>query len=93
MIFWCLFAFIGPGFEHSVANMTLLGVALLQPHSAAVSVAGFVHNMVPVTLGNIAGGAVFVGGLYWLANQPLNLLRVHALKERPAALPEAAAGD
>ena len=32
MIFWCLFAFIGAGFEHSVSNMTLLGMNLLGPH-------------------------------------------------------------
>lgn len=68
MIFWCLFAFIGAGFEHSVANMTLLGIGLAQEHADAISWAGFVHNMVPVTLGNIGGGAIFVGGLYWLAN-------------------------
>jgi nitrite transporter NirC len=73
MIFWCLFAFIGAGFEHSVANMTLMGIALFQPHSAAVSVAGFVHNMVPVTLGNIIGGGLFVGAAYWLATEPLRL--------------------
>lgn len=67
LIFWCLFAFVGAGFEHSVANMTLLGLALFQPHGQAVSWAGFVQNLVPVTLGNIVGGAVFVGVLYWLA--------------------------
>lgn len=75
MIFWCLFAFIGAGFEHSVANMTLLGIALFQDHGAAVGWDGFVHNLVPVTLGNIAGGAVFVGGLYWLSNERLRIGR------------------
>ena len=30
-IFWCLYAFIASGFEHSVANMTLLAIALLAP--------------------------------------------------------------
>jgi nitrite transporter len=92
MIFWCLFAFIGAGFEHSVANMTLLGIGLFQAHGAAVSVAGFVHNLEWVTLGNIVGGALFVGGAYWLSNQRLQLpsrIRV----ERPAILPEGAAGD
>src|SRR5690348_7819260 len=73
MIFWCLFAFIAAGFEHSVANMTLLAIGLLQPHGAAVSISGFVHNLLPVTLGNIAGGALFVGGAYWLANTRLRL--------------------
>ena len=32
LIFWCLFAFIALGFEHSVANMTLLPMALFLPH-------------------------------------------------------------
>jgi nitrite transporter NirC len=67
IIFWCLFAFIGAGFEHSIANMTLLALALFQPHGDAISWVGFVGNLVPVTLGNVVGGAVFVGGLYWLS--------------------------
>jgi nitrite transporter NirC len=70
LIFWCLFAFIGAGFEHSVANMTLLGLGLFVPHDAAlVSWAGFVRNLVPVTLGNVVGGAVFVGAAYWYATR------------------------
>ncbi len=68
MIFWCLFVFIGAGFEHSVANMTLLGLGLFLPHAAPVSWVGFASNLLPVTLGNIAGGAGFVAGLYWLAS-------------------------
>lgn len=93
MVFWCLFAFIGAGFEHSVANMTLLALALFQAHSAAVTVGGFVHNMVPVTLGNIVGGALFVGGAYWLANQKLSLFPSAAPAEAPGMMPEGAAGD
>lgn len=65
LIFWCLFAFIGAGFEHSVANMTLLGVGLLLPHPDTISWLGFLHNLIPVTLGNIIGGGVFVGASYW----------------------------
>jgi nitrite transporter len=68
MIFWCLFAFIGAGFEHSVANMTLLGIALFVPHADPVSWTGFLANLVPVTLGNIVGGAAFVAGAYWLTS-------------------------
>ena len=64
MIFWCLFAFIGAGFEHSVANMTLLGISLLGPHDAHIAWSGFVHNLVPVTLGNIVGGGVVIGAAY-----------------------------
>jgi nitrite transporter NirC len=93
MIFWCLFAFIAAGFEHSVANMTLLGIALFQPHGAAVSVGGFVHNMVPVTLGNVLGGGLFVGAAYWLANQPLRLPGLAGAGQRRAPMAEGAAGD
>lgn len=67
LIWWCLFAFIASGYEHSVANMTLLSVAVLLPnHPETVSIAGWFHNMIPVTLGNIIGGGVFVGMAYWL---------------------------
>ncbi len=70
LIFWCLFAFIGAGFEHSIANMTLLGMAVLVPHDGAlVSWVGFARNLVPVTLGNLVGGAVFVAGAYWFATR------------------------
>ncbi|WP_238482805.1 formate/nitrite transporter family protein [Lederbergia galactosidilytica] len=64
MIFWCLFAFITSGFEHSVANMTLLSIALLVPHPETVTIMGMAANLIPVTLGNIVGGAIFVGAAY-----------------------------
>lgn len=68
MVFWCLFAFIGAGFEHSVANMTLLALALFQPHAETMSWLGYLNNLVPVTLGNTVGGAIFVAGAYWMAS-------------------------
>ena len=68
LIFWCLFAFIGIGFEHSIANQSFLGMALFMPHEAAVSWAGFWYNQLFVVLGNIVGGGLFVGGLYWLVS-------------------------
>jgi nitrite transporter NirC len=67
-IFWCLFAFIGSGYEHSVANMTLLLVALLGNHPDTVSWAGLVHNLVWVSLGNIVGGAGLMGIGYRFAS-------------------------
>ena len=61
MIFWCLLAFITTGFEHSIANMTLLTVSLLSPAAgAAVSLGGWIYNIALSTLGNIIGGIVFV---------------------------------
>lgn len=66
LIWWMLYAFIATGFEHSVANMSLLTTALLLPqHPETVTMAGWLHNMIPVTIGNIVGGAVFVGMAYW----------------------------
>ena len=68
-IFWCLFAFIGSGFEHSVANMTLLSIALLGNHPENVTWAGMLHNLVWVSLGNIISGAGIVALGYWAASR------------------------
>lgn len=70
LIFWCLFAFVSSGYEHSIANMTVLLLALLLPHPETITWAGLVHNLIPVTLGNIVGGALFVGAAYWYIGQP-----------------------
>jgi nitrite transporter NirC len=89
LIFWCLFAFIGTGFEHSVANQSLLGMALFLPHGNAISWAGYWYNQFYVVLGNIVGGGVFVGGLYWLAS-PYTVSQIQG-RELPRAIPVPAA--
>lgn len=66
MIFWCLFAFITCGFEHSVANMTLLSVALLAPLESGISLSGFFYNLFFVTIGNMLGGILLVALPYQL---------------------------
>ena len=58
-------AFVALGFEHSVANMYLIPVGMLAG-GGDLDLAGFVGNLVPVTLGNILGGGVFVALVYWL---------------------------
>jgi formate/nitrite transporter len=58
-------AFVALGFEHSVANMYLIPIAMLAG-AEGVTAAGFLANLVPVTLGNIGGGGVFVALIYWL---------------------------
>jgi formate/nitrite transporter len=67
-------AFIAAGFEHCVANMYFLPFAWLLVQTghapanfdaSSITIAGIVHNLVPVTLGNIVGGAGFVGAVYW----------------------------
>lgn len=69
MCFWCLFAFITTGFEHSVANMTLLTSALLNPAGQAVSLGGWFYNLLVVTLGNMIGGVIFVAIPYFIASR------------------------
>src|SRR6476646_12267202 len=67
-------AFIAAGFEHCVANMYFLPLAWLMTRTgnvpadfdaSAITITGIIHNLVPVTLGNIVGGAGLVGAVYW----------------------------
>ena len=67
LIFWCLFAFVASGFEHSVANMTVFAIALLGNHPDSITVGGAFYNLVWVTLGNIIAGVVFVAAGYVLS--------------------------
>jgi nitrite transporter NirC len=71
LIFWCLFAFIGSGYEHSVANMTLLVIALMGDHPDTVTWGGLVYNLVWVTVGNIIAGAGIMALGYWSMSRPL----------------------
>jgi nitrite transporter NirC len=70
LIFWCLLAFVGSGFEHSIANQSLLGLALFLPHPEVLTWTGFLWNQGWVIVGNVIGGSVFVGGAYWVASAP-----------------------
>ena len=64
-------AFVAAGFEHSVANMYFIPFALLVERDAAFSADGLgwgaflLDNLLPVTIGNVFGGAVMVGAVYW----------------------------
>ncbi len=71
--------FVAAGFEHSVANMYFVPIALLiktyDPSfvaAANMDLANltwstfFINNLLPVTIGNIIGGTIFVAGVYWL---------------------------
>jgi formate transporter len=65
-------AFVAAGLEHSIANMYFIPLGILvQEHftaadSAALSWAGLLSNLIPVTLGNMAGGGVMVAAVYYL---------------------------
>ncbi len=74
-------AFVAAGFEHSIANMYFVPYAIFiqmfDPHfvaSIADNVSGlerltwsafFLNNLIPVTIGNIIGGAALVAAVYW----------------------------
>lgn len=59
-------AFVALGFEHSIANMYFIPVALMNG-ADGVTFSGFFGNLLPVTLGNIAGGSGFVGLMFAFA--------------------------
>ena len=74
-------AFVAGGFEHSIANMYFVPMALFIEHFApdafwsgigataadyaGIGVGGFLLNLISVTIGNIIGGGVLVAGVYW----------------------------
>lgn len=73
-------AFVAMGFEHCIANMYIIPVAMLASMDPAIvaasgldatelaklSATGMAGNIVPVTLGNIVGGAGFVAMAYYV---------------------------
>jgi len=69
-----IMAFVASGFEHSVANMYFIPAGLFIDRALGTQTAGLtwgnflVSNLVPVTLGNIVGGVVFVAFAYWFVH-------------------------
>lgn len=75
-------AFVAAGFEHSVANMYFISIGLLvksdddfvagldpetAPDLSSLTWGSFfLDNLLPVTIGNVIGGALMVGAVYWL---------------------------
>ena len=74
-------AFVAAGFEHSIANLYLLpyGLAIkawagpefwaaIGQNAAAypaLTAGGALHNIVVATIGNLVGGSLMVGAVYW----------------------------
>jgi formate/nitrite transporter len=74
-------AFVAAGFEHSIANMYFIPVALFVKGFDPEFIAGlgdkvthlesltwgnfFLNNLIPVTIGNVIGGTVLVAAVYW----------------------------
>lgn len=79
-IYFPIMAFVASGFEHSIANMYFIPMGMLLKNNASVVEASglavnqlsnlntsglLFNNLLPVTIGNIIGGAFFVATLYW----------------------------
>lgn len=65
-----VFCFFISGYEHSIANMCTFAIALVLHHPGTVSWNGVFHNLVPVTIGNLIGGGVLMGVMYYYVNKP-----------------------
>ncbi|MBR2674189.1 MAG: formate/nitrite transporter family protein [Mogibacterium sp.] len=65
-IWFPIMLFVFAGFEHSVANMTYIPLGIFLGADIGW-VAFFIANLVPVTIGNIIGGAAFVPIAYYYA--------------------------
>jgi formate transporter len=76
-------AFVAAGFEHSIANMYIIPLAMmlrtantaLPAAYDAITFTGLMHNLLPVIAGNIIGGSVLVALVY------------HVIYRRPAVKP------
>ncbi|WP_101772496.1 formate/nitrite transporter family protein [Peptostreptococcus faecalis] len=61
LVAMCLATFIITGFEHSIANMTVYAVALMSSNITTISFSSAAYALAVATLGNIVGGAFFLG--------------------------------
>lgn len=77
--YFIIMAFVASGFEHVVANMYYIPIGIfvksqaivvetagLEGSLSSLTWTGMFNNLIPVGLGNLVGGAFFVGTLYWI---------------------------
>lgn len=76
-IFFPIMTFVALGYEHCIANMYFVPMGIFLKNTGAAAASGLdlanltwgsfiVNNLIPVTIGNMIGGALVVGLLYWL---------------------------
>jgi formate/nitrite transporter len=75
-IWFPIMAFVSSGFEHCVANMYFIPAGLFTQgfitdpskiNAGLTWVTMWTNNLIIVTIGNIVGGLLFVGVIYWVA--------------------------
>ena len=78
-IWFPIMLFVMSGFEHSIANMYFIPAGIFAKSNSAyveagnitaeslskLNVGGLLSNLIPVTIGNIIGGAIIIGLGYW----------------------------
>ena len=65
-----VFCFFISGYEHSIANLVTFSVSVATGHPDAVTAEGIIHNIIPVTAGNLIGGGLFMASMYYYVNKP-----------------------
>lgn len=67
VVWWALLAFIASGFEHSIANMTIFGLGILD---GTTTVGELARNLLWTVPGNVIGGGLVIGlGYAWLGGK------------------------
>lgn len=61
-------AFVAIGYEHSIANMFFIPIGIMEGADATIH-QFLIDNLIPATIGNIIGGALMVGTVYWYATR------------------------
>lgn len=73
IIVWVVAGFVTPGYEHSIANAGIFTMAFAVPtglEASGLTTGGVAANLIPVTLGNLLGGAL-VALAYWVSGKKL----------------------
>ena len=86
VLWWALLAFIGSGFEHSVANVTTFALGALE---GSIGWGALARNLAWTVPGNVVGGGLVIGlGYAWLGNRRPAAVSVPA--RQPAQVEEPA---